>query len=138
MKDHHHLLHYLPHLKKTCVRQVALDKWFPPSLVAPWGPAAGEAREVPPTEGAPQAAGARRPLNSRMVLKMMGSRFVSVEIKLSAYFIVSVLVSLPGRARPAAELLAQARGQARVLVALAARPRQLQQPVLEPISSISL
>ena len=28
-KDHHNLLHYSPRLKKTCVRQVLLDKWFP-------------------------------------------------------------------------------------------------------------
>ena len=30
VKDHHNLLHESPHLKKACVRQVALDKWFPP------------------------------------------------------------------------------------------------------------
>ena len=29
VKDHHHLLHYSPRLKKTCVRQVALDRWLP-------------------------------------------------------------------------------------------------------------
>ena len=28
-KDHRALLHYSPLLKKTCVRQVVLDKWFP-------------------------------------------------------------------------------------------------------------
>ena len=27
--DRHILLHYLPLLKKSCVRQVVLDKWFP-------------------------------------------------------------------------------------------------------------
>ena len=29
VKDHQTLLHYSPPLKKTCVRQVVLDKWFP-------------------------------------------------------------------------------------------------------------
>ena len=29
VKDHQHSLHYSPSLKKTCVRQVVLDKWFP-------------------------------------------------------------------------------------------------------------
>ena len=29
VKDHHNLLHYSPLLKKACVRQVVLDKWFP-------------------------------------------------------------------------------------------------------------
>ena len=29
VKDHHKLLHVLPPSKKTCVRQVALNKWFP-------------------------------------------------------------------------------------------------------------
>ena len=28
-KDHHHLLHDSPLLKNACVRQVALDEWFP-------------------------------------------------------------------------------------------------------------
>ena len=31
VKDHHTLLHYLPNLKKPCVRQVVLDKWLPSS-----------------------------------------------------------------------------------------------------------
>ena len=31
VKDHRKLLHYSLHVKKTCVRQVALDEWFPPS-----------------------------------------------------------------------------------------------------------
>ena len=31
VKDHHKLLHHPPRLKKVCVRQVVLDKWFPPS-----------------------------------------------------------------------------------------------------------
>ena len=38
-KDHRNLLHYSPCLKNTCVRQVALDKWFPLS-------AAGSCREA--------------------------------------------------------------------------------------------
>ena len=29
IKDHHSLPRYSPLLKKTCVRQVVLDKWFP-------------------------------------------------------------------------------------------------------------
>ena len=29
VKDHHNLAQYSPLLKNTCVRQVALDKWFP-------------------------------------------------------------------------------------------------------------
>ena len=29
VRDHHNLLHYSPRLKKTCVRQVVLDKCFP-------------------------------------------------------------------------------------------------------------
>ena len=29
VKDHHNLLHYSICLKKACVRQVVLDKWFP-------------------------------------------------------------------------------------------------------------
>ena len=29
VKDHHNLQSYSPLLKKTCVRQVELDKWFP-------------------------------------------------------------------------------------------------------------
>ena len=29
VEDHHTLLHCSPRLKKTCVRQVVLDKWFP-------------------------------------------------------------------------------------------------------------
>ena len=29
VKDHKDLLHYLQLLKKTCVRQVVLDRWFP-------------------------------------------------------------------------------------------------------------
>ena len=33
VKDHHALLHYLPLLKKACVRQVALDKWLPPDVL---------------------------------------------------------------------------------------------------------
>ena len=32
VKDRHDLLHCSPLLKKTCVRQVVLDKWFPPSI----------------------------------------------------------------------------------------------------------
>ena len=28
VNDHHKLIHYLPRLKKTCGRQVVLDKWF--------------------------------------------------------------------------------------------------------------
>ena len=29
VKDHHILLHYSPHLKKLCLRQVVLDKSLP-------------------------------------------------------------------------------------------------------------
>ena len=29
VKDHRNVLKYSPHLKKTCVRQVVLDNWFP-------------------------------------------------------------------------------------------------------------
>ena len=29
VKDHLNLLYYSPRLKNTCVRQVAVDKWFP-------------------------------------------------------------------------------------------------------------
>ena len=29
VKDHHTVLHDSPLLKKTCVRQTVLDKWFP-------------------------------------------------------------------------------------------------------------
>ena len=29
VKNHHNLLHHSPSLKKTCVRQVVLGKWFP-------------------------------------------------------------------------------------------------------------
>ena len=37
VKDHHILLHDSPLLKKTCVRQVVLDEWFPlKSAAAPW------------------------------------------------------------------------------------------------------
>ena len=32
VKDHRKLPKYSPLLKKTCVRQVVLDKWFPSSL----------------------------------------------------------------------------------------------------------
>ena len=34
-----HVLHYPPLLKKTCVRQIALDKWFPLTSAAAWAPA---------------------------------------------------------------------------------------------------
>ena len=34
VKDHQHLLHDSPRSKKTCVRQVALDKWLPLIAVA--------------------------------------------------------------------------------------------------------
>ena len=33
VNDHHTLLHDSPPSKKTCVRQVALDKWLPPTSV---------------------------------------------------------------------------------------------------------
>ena len=35
VKDHHNSLRCSPLLKKSCVRQVALDKWLPLSLVSP-------------------------------------------------------------------------------------------------------
>ena len=41
------LLHYSPLLKKTCVRQVVLDKWFPLSLGVTWDKVHGQ----PPTNG---------------------------------------------------------------------------------------
>ena len=34
VKEHHKVLHDSPLLKKTCVRQVVLDKWFPLSTAA--------------------------------------------------------------------------------------------------------
>ena len=34
VKDHNNVLHYSPLLKKTCVRQVVLDKWLPLNLAA--------------------------------------------------------------------------------------------------------
>ena len=39
VKGHRNLLHDSPVLKKTCVRQVVLDKWFPldGSMCAKWG-----------------------------------------------------------------------------------------------------
>ena len=57
VKDHHNLLQYSPPSKKTCVRQVALDKWFPlssrsartRSRRAPWS-----SRPRPPPSWAPR------------------------------------------------------------------------------------
>ena len=34
VKGHRNLRHYSPLSKKSCVRQVVLDKWFPPMLYA--------------------------------------------------------------------------------------------------------
>ena len=34
VKDHHDLPMYSPPLNKTCVRQVMLDKWFPPRITS--------------------------------------------------------------------------------------------------------
>ena len=30
VKDDHNLLHHSPRLKKTCIREAVIDKWFPP------------------------------------------------------------------------------------------------------------
>ena len=38
VKNPHNLLHYSPLLKKACVRQVALDKWFPLNHGGLWWP----------------------------------------------------------------------------------------------------
>ena len=35
VNDHHNLQNYSPLLKKTCVRQVVLDKWFPLRTLKP-------------------------------------------------------------------------------------------------------
>ena len=54
VKDHHHsLLHYSPLLKNTCVRQVVLDKRFPPELCPPnsASPSSRRARKRSSTRG---------------------------------------------------------------------------------------
>ena len=46
-KDHHNLPKYSPPLKKTCVRQVALDEWFPLSARAVVGVDVAPRRDAP-------------------------------------------------------------------------------------------
>ena len=50
VKDHHNLQMCSPLLKKTCVRQVVLDKWFPPNP-GPLRAASGPLPQLQPGEG---------------------------------------------------------------------------------------
>ena len=59
VKEHHNVLRSSPRLKKACVRQVVLDRWFPldPSSEEAWPPSTEAGRTCP--RGAASSAPAR-------------------------------------------------------------------------------
>ena len=61
VKDHRNLPHYSAHLKKPCVRQVVLDKWFPLRYGTVWYAWGGRrhALRTRPAQAAPSAPSAR-------------------------------------------------------------------------------